>query len=181
MPGKLVAVCAGRVRKVTIGAKESRTAIDKAPLEGPQEVRELGLVEDRQADKRYHGGPGKALYAYPVEHYAFWGEDFPWGQFGENLCIEGLPLEEELRLGDRLTLGKVEVQISEPRIPCLKLGWRMNDPGFVKRFADSLRCGYYLRVTRPGWLQAGDPVEHHPAPGALTVAEDFQRRMKRKR
>lgn len=181
MPGKLVAVCTGRVRKVTIGTKESRTAIDKTPREGPQEVRELGLVEDRQSDKRFHGGPDKALYAYPVEHYAFWGKDLAWGQFGENLCIEGLPLEEELRLGDRMTIGEVEVEVTEPRIPCLKLGWRMDDPAFVKRFADSLRSGYYLRVTRPGQIQAGDPVQLEKRGTGVTVAEDFQRRMKRKR
>jgi len=174
-------VCAGKVRKVTIGPKESRTAIDKTPLEGPQQVTELGLVEDRQADKRFHGGPSKALYAYPTEHYAYWGAGLLWGQFGENLCVEGFLLESELRLGDRLAFGEVEAEVTEPRIPCLKLGWRMEDPGFVKRFGDSLRCGYYLRVVKPGQLAAGEPVRLLARGEGPTVEADFRRRMNRKR
>lgn len=185
LDGRLVAVCAGKVRKITLGAKESRTAFIKTPLEGPQEVGELGLREDRQADKRYHGGPGKALYAYPTQHYDYWSEELnrklPWGWFGENLCVQGLPLEDELRLGDRLAFGEVEAEVTEPRIPCSKLGWRMDDPGFLKRFAESLRSGYYLRVTRPGSLQAGDPVRLLAYGEGPTVALDFQRRMNRKR
>lgn len=146
---------------------------------------ELGLVEDRQADKRYHGGPSKAIYAYPTQHYAYWsellGRELPWGQFGENLCVEGFLLEGELRLGDRLAFGEVETEVSEPRVPCFKLGWRLGDPGFSKRFADSLRCGYYLRVVKPGKLAAGDPVRLVTQGQGPTVAEDFCRRLNRKR
>jgi MOSC domain-containing protein YiiM len=123
-----------------------------------------------------HGGVEKAVYVYPHEHYAFWraelpGEELGFGQFGENLTSEGL-LESELFIGDRLRIGSAELQITQPRVPCFKLGIRFGRPELVKRFLRAGRSGFYLAVLREGELGAGDAVERIPvATPSLSVAE----------
>jgi MOSC domain-containing protein YiiM len=126
-------------------------------------VTRLGLEGDAQADHRVHGGPDKAVYAYPSEHYAFWarelpGTALPWGAFGENLTTEGL-LEGDVRPGDRFLAGSAELQVTDPRMPCYKLGVRFERDDMVKRFLASGRTGFYLAVVREGEVAAGDPIE----------------------
>jgi MOSC domain-containing protein YiiM len=153
-----------------------QTGIFKHPVEGAVSLRRLNLAGDRQADLGVHGGPDKAVYAYPIEHYPHWtdelGREFEWGAFGENLTVEGLPLETELGIGDSLRVGSAELVVVQPRLPCFKLGIRFGDPRMVKRFLRAERTGYYLRVEREGEVSAGDDavvVSRHPS--AVPVSE----------
>jgi MOSC domain-containing protein YiiM len=139
-------------------------------------VTRLQVEGDQQADLSVHGGPEKAVYAYPGEHYAFWREELPdlplpWGAFGENLTTEGL-LETTVRVGDQLRIGSTELVVTQPRMPCFKLGVRFDRPDMVKRFMRSGRTGFYLAVTKEGKIGADDPVDLVPAGGhPVSVAE----------
>ncbi len=139
------------------------TGIFKEPVDGPVRVAGVNLDGDRQADLTVHGGPDKAVYVYPAEHYPFWreelGRELAWGAFGENLTVEGAPLEDELAIGDRLRIGSAELVVTQPRLPCFKLGIRFDDPGMVRRFLAAGRSGYYLRIAAEGSLEAGDRIE----------------------
>ena len=126
-------------------------------------IGKLGLKGDQQADLAVHGGPDKAVYAYSAEHYPWWkeqlpGVELPYGAFGENLTIAGLN-DNEVCLGDEYRAGTARLQAIQPRLPCFKLGLRFNDPGLVKRFAQSLRLGIYFRVLEPGRVQREDAFE----------------------
>ena len=123
----------------------------------------LNLQGDQQSDLSVHGGADKAIYAYPSEHYAFWrkefpGLDIPWGAFGENLTTEGL-LEDKVQVGDRFRAGSAEFIVTQPRMPCFKLGIRFNRPDMIKRFLRSGRTGFYLAVLREGDVAAGDAFD----------------------
>jgi MOSC domain-containing protein YiiM len=129
-------------------------------VSGRVRVTRLNIEGDRQSDLSVHGGPEKAVYAYPSEHYAFWREelpdiDLPWGAFGENLTTEGL-LEGSVRIGDRLRVGSAEFVVTQPRLPCFKLGIRFGRADMVKRFQRSGRSGFYLAVAQAGEIAAGD-------------------------
>jgi MOSC domain-containing protein YiiM len=153
-----------------------RTSIWKAPVAGRVAVRRTNLAGDEQSDLRVHGGIEKAVYVYPHEHYAFWRRELPGmelglGNFGENLTSEGL-LESKVSIGDRLRIGSAELQVTQPRVPCFKLGLRFGRPDLVKRFLRAGRSGFYLAVLREGELGAGDAIEHLPvATPSLSVAE----------
>ncbi len=139
------------------------TGIFKEPVDGRIAVRATNLDGDGQADLRFHGGADKAVYAYPVEHYAYWKEELrrermPFGLFGENLTTDGI-LERDACIGDILKIGTTVLQITQPRVPCFKLGIKMGDPLFVKRFLRSRRSGFYLRVLQEGEIGAGDDIE----------------------
>jgi MOSC domain-containing protein YiiM len=139
------------------------TAIFKAPVEGRVMVRALNLDGDRQADLTVHGGPDKAVYAYPSEHYEFWRAELPelefsFAAFGENLTTEGLS-EAGVNVGDRFRVGAAELQVTQPRMPCYKLGLRFGRSDMVKRFMQSGRTGFYFRVLREGEVGAGDEIE----------------------
>ena len=139
------------------------TGIYKDPVEGRVAVRTLNLDGDRQADLIVHGGEYKAVYCYPVEHYAFWkkelpGQDIPTAIFGENFTTEGLP-EDSVHLGDRFSVGSAEFIVTQPRLPCYKLGVRFGSDDMVKHFLLSGRFGYYLAVTREGEVGAGDEIK----------------------
>lgn len=139
------------------------TGIFKESVEGRVALRGVNLEGDGQADLRFHGGVDKAVYAYPVEHYAFWKDELqrermPFGLFGENLTTEGI-LETDVCIGDCLKIGSAVLQVTQPRVPCFKLGIKMGDPMFVKRFLRSRRSGFYLRVLQEGELGAGDSIE----------------------
>ena len=139
----------------------------------------LNLVGDKQADLSVHGGPYKAVYAYPAEHYAFWrrelGEDdLPWGAFGENLTTEGLD-ESAVRIGDRFRVGTAELSVTQPRVPCYKLGIRFGSPLMVKRFLNSRRTGFYFSVAQEGEIDSGDAIELLARDtNSLTVADVFK-------
>lgn len=160
---KLVSVNVGRPRTVDWRGRRVRTAIWKVPVPGRVRVTRLSLEGDKQADLRVHGGPDKAVYAYPSEHYEFWarelpGTELPWGAFGENFTTEGL-LERDVRIGDCFRAGSAELQVTDPRMPCYKLGVRFDRDDMVKRFLASGRSGFYLAVLSEGEVAAGDPIE----------------------
>ena len=160
---KVLSVNAGLPREVEWRAKVVLTSIFKAPVPGRVRVTRLNIQGDRQSDLSVHGGADKAIYAYPSEHYAFWrnelpGTDFSWGAFGENLTTEGL-LEDRVHIGDRFRAGSAEFIVTQPRMPCFKLGIRFNRPDMVKRFLRSGRTGFYLAVLREGDIGAGDSLK----------------------
>ena len=173
---KLISVNVGLPREVAVNGQRVLTGIFKQPVTGRIAVRRLNLDGDRQADLSVHGGPDKAVYAYPAEHYDFWrGElpemDLPFGMFGENLSIEGLR-EDEVNLGDRFAIGSAEFQVTQPRLPCYKLGIKFGRADMVKRFLHSRRTGFYFRVVKEGEVGAGDAIALvHRDPGSVTVAD----------
>ena len=160
---KLLSVNVGLPREVEWRGRKVRTSIWKNPKKGRVEVARLNLAGDEQSDLSVHGGADKAVYAYPAEHYAFWRTELPdmdlsWGAFGENLTIEGL-IESQAMIGDRILIGSAEFVVTQPRMPCFKLGIRFGREDMVKRFLRSGRTGFYLAVLREGEVGAGDRIE----------------------
>ena len=173
---KLISVNVGLPREIRWSGGRVETGIFKEPVQGPVGVQRLNLAGDKQADLTVHGGPDKAVYAYPVEHYAYWRRELPdhdltWGTFGETLTTEGLH-ESSVHIGDRFRIGTVELLVTQPRLPCYKLGIRFERPDMVKRFLSSQRTGFYFAVAQEGMLREGDPIEvvtRHA--DSLTVAD----------
>ena len=160
---RVISVNVGMPQERTWKGKTITTGIFKDPVAGRIQVRRLNLEGDGQADLKVHGGITKAVYAYPAEHYPYWserldGRELPWGMFGENLTTEGLR-EESIRIGDRFRVGTVELRVTEPRMPCSKLGLRFERPDILKMFLDSGRTGFYFAVEREGEVEAGDRIE----------------------
>jgi MOSC domain-containing protein YiiM len=160
---RVVSVNVGMPREVTVQKTTVTTAIFKSPVEGNVALRGNNLAGDQQADLTVHGGPFKAVYLYPSEHYAYWagelpGMDLPFGMFGENLTTAGL-LEESVHIGDRFRIGSAIVQVTQPRMPCYKLGIRFGRADMVKKFWISGRSGIYFSVVEEGELGAGDTIE----------------------
>jgi MOSC domain-containing protein YiiM len=158
----LISLQVGIPRIVTREGQEVLTGIFKVPVDKRVPMRKLNLDGDRQADLSVHGGPDKAVYAYPSEHYPFWKkelpeEEFPWGAFGENLTTSGL-LENDVFIGDRFTIGTAEVVVTQPRLPCFKLNLKFNRDDMIKRFLASRRTGFYFRVLGEGEIGAGDEI-----------------------
>jgi MOSC domain-containing protein YiiM len=152
------------------------TGIFKQPVSGAVPLRALNLDGDRQADLAVHGGPCKAVYAYPSEHYEFWrqelpGTPLPWGMFGENFTTQGLT-ESELHIGDRLQIGSAVITVRQPRIPCYKLAAKFHRNDILARFLRSARSGFYFSVEREGTVAAGDSFELLTRElKAITIAE----------
>jgi MOSC domain-containing protein YiiM len=171
---RLLSVNVSPPKPVPWNGRTVLTGIFKEPVGGRVRLRRLNLEGDVQADPTAHGGLNKAVYAYPIEHYAAWAAelgrtDFRFGQFGENFTAEGL-LEDSVRLGDVFRVGGALVEAVQPRVPCYKLGIRMGDPLFPKRFLKSGRTGIYFRVVEEGEVGAGDEIELvTPGPDGLTV------------
>jgi MOSC domain-containing protein YiiM len=159
--GRVVSVNVGEVRAVEWHGRTVRTAIWKAPVSGPVAVRGVNLAGDDQADRRVHGGDDKAVYAYAAEDYAWWNArvDVPIeaATFGENLTTEGADLDAA-GIGEQWRIGSVILEVSQPRLPCFKLGVRMGDAAFVDRFEHAGRYGAYFRVVEEGALRAGDEI-----------------------
>jgi MOSC domain-containing protein YiiM len=153
------------------------TAIDKQPVAGPVAIGVEGLAGDGVGNRRHHGGPDQAVYAYGAADYAWWeralGRPLAPGTFGENLTIEGLE-SAPLQVGDRLVIGEVVLEVTSPRLPCATLAARMGDDHFIRRFRDARRPGLYLRVLVPGNLAAGDPVSLEHAPAASLPLLELQ-------
>jgi MOSC domain-containing protein YiiM len=138
------------------------TGIFKDPVKGRVTLRTLNLDGDGQADLSVHGGPTKAVYVYPSEHYDYWkrelpGMELPWGMFGENFTTVGL-LESQLNIGDKFHVGSATVTVTEPRMPCYKLGIKFGRPDIVKKFLASERTGFYFRVLEEGEVGADDGI-----------------------
>jgi MOSC domain-containing protein YiiM len=157
------AVHVGRV--APLGPDSVPSGFFKQPVAGRVGVGELGLTGDEQADKSVHGGPDKAVYAYPTEAYAAWIDDFPArrrtlvaGGMGENLATAGLS-EDDVHIGDVLRIGTATLQVTQPRQPCFKLALYHREPKMVRRMTETARCGWYLRVLEPGALGVGDRIQ----------------------
>ena len=159
---ELISVNVGLPREIEVNGKTVRTSIWKNPAQGRVHVSTLNLDGDQQSDLTVHGGVDKAVYLYPSEHYAYWRAELPeielpWGAFGENFSTEGI-LEDQIRIGDRLRVGSAEFMVTQPRMPCYKLGIRFNRRDIVKRFLESKRTGFYLSVLREGEVGQGDAI-----------------------
>jgi MOSC domain-containing protein YiiM len=160
---KIVSLNVGRPRLVIRNDEPVSTGIFKEPVTGRVMLRTLNLDGDRQADLTVHGGPQKAVYLYPSEHYAFWKQELPemnlpWGMFGENFTAAGL-LETETHIGDRFRIGAAEVMVTQPRMPCYKLGIRFGRTDIIKRFLLSERSGFYFSVLKEGEVGVGDEIQ----------------------
>jgi MOSC domain-containing protein YiiM len=161
-PMKLVSLNTGLPREVTWRGLSVTTAIYKQPVQGRVALRTLNLDGDRQADLSVHGGEYKAVYGYPLVHYDYWktelpGRDLPMGVFGENFTLDGM-LEDSVHIGDQFSLGSAELIVTQPRLPCHKLGVRFEADDMVKRFFASGRTGFYFAVTREGEVGSGDEI-----------------------
>jgi MOSC domain-containing protein YiiM len=159
---RVLSVNVGRPRPVATGRRTVGTAIWKAPVAGRVAVRGVNLDGDDQADRSVHGGPDKAVYAYAIEETRAWeaelGRALGPAAFGENLTTEGIDVSGAL-VGERWRIGTTVLEVVQPRLPCFKLGLRMGDPSFVRRFGRASRPGAYLRIVGEGELGAGDAVE----------------------
>jgi MOSC domain-containing protein YiiM len=160
---KIISLNVSRPRQVPYRGKLIRTGIFKEPVDGPRMLRALNVEGDGQADLEAHGGVHKAAYAYTIEHYVYWAreldrDDFQWGQFGENFTVERMP-EEEIHIGDRFRMGEALVEVTQPRVPCAKLGLRMDMATFPKLLLASGRTGFYMRVIEEGRVCADDTIE----------------------
>ena len=173
---RIVSVNVGRPRLAVWNGQPISTGIYKSPVEGRVMLRTLNLDGDRQADLNVHGGPTKAVYAYPSEHYEFWRRELPdtelaWGVFGENFTTEGLT-ESGVRIGDQFRVGEAVVMVTEPRLPCYKLGIRFGRSDILKRFLASGLTGFYLAVVQEGAVGAGDQINLiRPSEDAVTIAD----------
>jgi MOSC domain-containing protein YiiM len=160
---RIVSVNVSRPRLVVWNGQTVSTGIYKVPVKSRIMLRTLNLDGDRQADLTVHGGPTKAAYVYPSEHYSYWqgelpGTELPWGMFGENFTTEGMN-ESNVNIGDRFRVGSAEVMVTEPRLPCYKLGIKFGRTDIIKRFLASGRSGFYLSVEREGEVGAGDVID----------------------
>ncbi len=159
----IISLNVGLPRLVLRNDEPVSTGIFKEPVDGRVRLKTLNFDGDRQADLSVHGGPYKAVYLYPSEHYEFWKQELPdmslpWGMFGENLTTTGL-FETEVHIGDRFRIGTAELMVTQPRMPCYKLGIRFGRADIIKRFLVSERTGFYFSVLKEGDVGAGDEVE----------------------
>ena len=184
----LIGVQTGQARKVNIAGRSVLTAIHKSSVTDAAPVGPLGMLGDEQADLSVHGGLDKAVYAYPTEHYPFWGEAraqagvtgldgaLAWGAMGENLSLQGL-LETDVWLGDTLRFPNCVLRVTQPREPCFKFNAAMGFNQAVKRMAQTGCCGFYLAVDVPGTVRAGESFSLIPGPRRVNVPDSFQAKM----
>jgi MOSC domain-containing protein YiiM len=176
---KVLSVNVGLPREVLSHGQLVTTGIFKEPVEGRVQLRASNLDGDGQADLSVHGGAAKAVYGYPNEHYGYWQQtlgrdDLPFGMFGENLTTAGLD-ETSVHIGDEFAIGSARVVVTQPRLPCYKLGIRFQSEDMVKRFLASGRTGFYLAVTREGHVGAGDSIESIKRDPAAVRISDLTR------
>ena len=160
---KLISVNVGLPQVVMSNGEPVSTGIFKEPVAGRVMLRTLNLDGDRQADLSVHGGPSKAVYVYPSEHYDYWKRELPemklpWGMFGENFTSAGL-FESELNIGDKFRVGSAVAMVTEPRMPCYKLGIKFGRSDIVKRFLACQRTGFYFAVLQEGEVGVDDSIE----------------------
>jgi MOSC domain-containing protein YiiM len=180
--GRIVSVNIGTPKVVTWRGQTFSTAIEKTPVNAPVPVRGVNVGDDDQADRTVHGGRNKAVYAYAVADYSWWqsreGIDPVPGLFGENLTTEGVDLGSCL-IGERWKAGSAVLEVSEPRLPCYKLGFRLRDAAFLSRFAKALRPGAYFRIVGEGWVGPGDTLTllHRPEDHEVSIREVMRIRL----
>lgn len=169
----MISVNSGTERAIQNAKASGKTGIYKVPVQGPVRITRHGLARDEISDKKNHGGVDQAVYLYGVPDYDWWvGQlecHLPPGTFGENLTVAGLE-SARASVGDRVSVGSVVLEVTAPRIPCVTLAARMEDPSFVRRFRAAERPGLYCRVIREGEVQAGDEVVYEPHPGPTVGA-----------
>lgn len=188
---RIVSLNCGMPREVVWHGRNVTTSIYKDPVPGRIALRTLNLDGDRQSDLTVHGGKHKAVYCYPTEYYGYWQEELsarplPFGSFGENFSVSGLAqgslAESAIHVGDRFSVGSAEVVVTQPRLPCYKLGIRFGSDDMVRRFLQSGRTGFYLAVTQEGEVGAGDDLtllSHDPDSVSISeitrlyVAKDY--------
>ena len=175
---RVLGVQVGLAQPLQVGEQSVMSGIVKRAVSGNVAVRELGLEGDEQADLTVHGGPSKAVYAYPVEHYEFWREarrswglspELPHGSLGENLTIEGL-LEDSLYVGDTLRFPGCALRVTQPRMPCHKFAATMGHAHAARKMMQSGFSGFYLAVDVPGSIEAGQGFEVEPGPRAMPLS-----------
>jgi MOSC domain-containing protein YiiM len=160
---KVVSVNVGLPKQVSYGKRQVVTSIFKEPVEGRVKVTTLNLAGDAQADLSVHGGFDKAVYSYPEEHYKYWKEVYPtivmpFGMFGENLTTQGL-YEDKVNIGDQYQIGSSRLAVTQPRMPCYKLGIKFGRMDILEKFVNSRRPGIYYKVLEEGELEAGDNIK----------------------
>jgi len=176
---RIISLNVGRPRLHAYKGVTMSTGIFKEPVAGRIMLRRTNLDGDRQADLTVHGGPDKAVYGYPSEHYAYWrerfpGHELPWGAFGENFTTEGM-LESGLSVGDRFRVGSAVVQVKTPRLPCFKLAAKFQRDGIIEEFLESGHCGFYFSVVEEGEVGAGDEFQFLGGETpTLTILEAFR-------
>jgi len=175
---RVLSVNVGAVREFEFNGHPAKSAIWKSPTAGRTAARGVNLEGDEQADRKAHGGPDKAVYAYAVEDVRWWerelGRSLAYGEFGENLTTEGIEVNDAV-VGERWEIGTTVLEISEPRIPCWRLGVRMNDPAFPRRFAAAMRPGAYMRIVVEGMLGAEDEIRVVERPSHSLTVRDISR------
>jgi MOSC domain-containing protein YiiM len=188
--GTVLGLNVARAQAVAINGRKVMTAIGKRGVEGERAVLPLGIEGDEQADLSVHGGLGKAVYAYPSEHYPFWktvraqaqvalwDEELPFGSLGENLTLQGV-LESDLWIGDLLCFPGCQLAVSQPRFPCYKLVAAMGFRHAARLMVESAWCGAYLAVRVPGTIAAGQSFTIEPGPRQVGITEVFRARMRR--
>lgn len=175
---KIISTNIGRMREIEWRGQKITSGIFKEPVNEPLFLGKSGVSKDHVSDKKHHGGSDKACYLYSADHYDYWKNLYPdlnwnWGLFGENLTIEGLD-EGEVIIGEIYKLGEAKVQVSQPRLPCYKLGIRMQSKKVVKEFLESPYPGFYLRVIDEGFVKIGDDFELIDSPeSGLSVREVY--------
>ena len=170
--GVLVSVHVGQPRESTTRREAVSTAIWKYPVDGRVAVRGVNLDGDDQADRSVHGGPDKAVYAYAEEEVQAWerelGRDLGEAAFGQNLTTRGIEVSDAV-IGERWLIGSTLLEVAQPRQPCFKLGIRIGEPGFVKRFAQASRPGAYLRIVTEGeYRRRRSHRDHQPPDHGVT-------------
>lgn len=175
---KIISTNIGRIREVELHGRKIITGIFKEPVNEPLFLGKTGVNKDEVADLKVHGGSDKACYLYSADCYPYWQKSYPgqklgWGIFGENFTVEGLD-EGKINIGDTYKIGTALVRVSQPRLPCYKLGIRFNSKKIVKQFLNSPFPGVYLRVIKKGFVKNGDSMELvKPNVPAVTVREIF--------
>ncbi|MFL6417592.1 MAG: MOSC domain-containing protein [Bryobacteraceae bacterium] len=173
---RVVSVNTGKARSVAANGRTVRTGIFKTPVDGPVAIKRTKVEGDEVVDLRVHGGPYKAVYLYPIEHYDFWRKELgvpelPFGAFGENLTTEGL-VEQAVHIGDQFQVGSAILQVTQPRMPCYKLALRFERADMVKKFWQNERPGIYFSVVEEGEVRRGDAIEKVESdPQEVSVAE----------
>ena len=175
---KVISVNVGGIRQFEYNKRPAESAIWKSPVSGRVKARGVNLEGDDQADREAHGGPDKAIYAYALEDLQWWEQELDakldCGQFGENLTTEGIEVNDAL-VGERWEIGSTLLEVSEPRVPCYRLGVRMNDKLFPRLFTQALRPGSYLRIITEGDIGAGDEIRVvHQPDHDLTIRDVFR-------
>ena len=175
---KIIATNLAEIREVEWQGKMVKTGIYKFPVDEPIFLEKEDVKNDHVIDRKYHGGVDKACYLYSADHYGFWKEKYPdldwqWGMLGENLTIEGLD-ESQIFIGDIFEIGEAVVQISQPRYPCYKLGFRFGSQVIVREFLESPYPGIYVRIIKEGNVKAGDAMTLiEKAEKSMSVRETF--------